>query len=58
MSRTKNAPPLTTEDAQRRDAAAQRIQDYITVTVATAPPLTEAQRVDLIRQIAGGGDAL
>lgn len=50
----------TTDDLadERRNAAAQRLADYIKATVAGAPPLTPAQRHKLALLIrAGGRDA-
>jgi hypothetical protein len=38
----------TVTDDQRRDWAAQRIEDYVTTVLAAAPPLTRAQ-VDHLR---------
>ena len=48
-------------EARRRDAAAQRLAEYIQATVAAAPPLTAEQRqrlAALLRPTAfPGGDA-
>lgn len=37
----------TTSDERRRDAAAQRIEDYLSTVLAAAPPLTDEQRTRL-----------
>jgi hypothetical protein len=39
---------------RRRDAAAQRLADYIEATVAIAPPLTADQRSRLALLLRGG----
>ena len=38
---------ITATPDQRRDAAAQRLADYIATVIATAPPLTAEQRAKL-----------
>jgi hypothetical protein len=40
---------------QRRDAAAQRLADYIATVLATAPPLTEEQRSCIAALLRNGG---
>ena len=56
---------ITATPDQRRDAAAQRLADYIATVIATAPPLSQQQRdrlAALLRPIppsvaTRGGDA-
>ena len=56
---------ITATPDQRRDAAAQRLADYIATVIASAPPLTAEQRdrlAALLRPIpprvpTRGGDA-
>ena len=39
----------------RRDFAASKLSDYISRTLATAPPLTDSQRERLAHLLRGGG---
>lgn len=53
-SRTADDPDLVTA---RRNLAAVRLQDHITATLATAPPLTDEQRRRLAGLFTGGASA-
>ena len=44
--------------AAQRDYRAARLEDHIRATLATAPPLTAAQRQHLAALLAPAGDAL
>ena len=45
---------ITATPDQRRDAAAQRLADYIATVIATAPPLTAEQRDKLAMLLTTG----
>jgi hypothetical protein len=53
MSKLDTTDTADTE-SERRNAAAERLGDYISTIVAAAPPLTDAQRTRLASLLLGG----
>lgn len=49
-----DAPADVDIDSERRNAAAERLGDYISTIVAAAPPLTAEQRDRLTLLLRGG----
>jgi hypothetical protein len=47
---------ISDTESERRNAAAQRLHDYISTVVSAAPPLTDEQRDRLATLLRPGGD--